>query len=292
MTESHEDNVDIAWADVRAANLANWNDRVEIHEREYGLEAFEADPERISQVVRTDLKALDRYLPGGVTGLDVCHLQCHIGTDTVSLARAGAASVVGVDFSAPALTVASDFAQRVGTEVTWVETDVLEARTAVSARLGEDREFDLVYTSIGAIGWLRDLDQWAEQVATLLRTGGVFYIREGHPSLLSLDEKAEGLVVGYRYFANGLAQAWDEDTSYVGTDTLQHTRTYEFPHPISETVTALLGAGLDIIGLEEGTTLPWQFSPAMVALPDGDFAYPEPLRQRIPTTFTIVARKP
>ena len=92
------EDIAITWEDARAANLANWNDRVPIHTGGgYDLESFRANPEHISQVVRTDLKALDPYLPNGVTGLDVCHLQCHIGTDTLSLARLGA-RVVGVDF--------------------------------------------------------------------------------------------------------------------------------------------------------------------------------------------------
>jgi SAM-dependent methyltransferase len=286
------DGIDVEWAQARATNLANWNERVPIHVREYALKAFREDPGFLSQVVRTDLEAIERFVQGGVTGLDVCHLQCHIGTDTVSLARAGAASVTGVDFSAPALAAASEFATELEITASWIESDVLDARAAVTAAHGMDREFDLVYTSIGTIGWLRDLDTWAEQITALLRPGGTFYIRDGHPAMLALDEQATELITRYRYFANGLAQQWEEDTSYVGTDILESKRTYEFPHPLSETVTALLAAGLEILGLEEGDTLPWRFSPAMEELPDGDFAYPTDLRDKIPLTFTIVARKP
>lgn len=291
MTNANRDGIDITWDEARATNLANWNDRVGIHVREYGLDAYRDDPSRISQVVRTDLAAMEPYLAGGIAGRDVCHLQCHIGTDTISLARAGAASVTGVDFSAPALAAAAEFATDLGIDVTWIESDVLQARAAVSARLGEEHVFDLVYTSIGTIGWLRDLDTWAEQVSSLLKTGGVFYIRDGHPALMALDEQAEGLVTGYRYFPNGLAQQWEEATSYVGSDLLSSPRTYEFPHSLAETINAILGAGLEIIGFDEGRTLPWQFSPAMHERADGDFEYPAPLDDRIPLTFTLVARK-
>jgi SAM-dependent methyltransferase len=292
MNQGNLDGIDITWDEARATNLANWNDRVGIHVREYGLERYRDDAERLSQVVRTDLAALEPFLPGGVAGLDVCHLQCHIGTDTISLARAGARSVTGVDFSAPALAAAAAFASDLGIDVTWIESDVVEARAAVTARLGADASFDLVYTSIGTIGWLRDLDAWAEQIYALLKPGGTFYIRDGHPALMAMDEEAEGLVTAYRYFPNGLAQQWEETTSYVGTDVLASPRTYEFPHSLAETLTAVLGAGLEIIGFDEGRTLPWRFSPAMVELDDGDFAYPVPLDERVPLTFTLVARKP
>jgi SAM-dependent methyltransferase len=288
----NRDGIDVTWDEARATNLANWNGRVAIHVREYGLDAFRSDSARISQVVRTDLEALEPFLPNGVRGLDVCHLQCHIGQDTISLARAGAASVTGVDFSAPALAAAAEFAAELGIAATWIESDVLDARAAVTARLGDEAAFDLVYTSIGTIGWLRDLETWAEQVAALLKPGGTFYIRDGHPALLALDETAKELVTGYRYFPNGLAQQWEEETSYVGTDLLSSPRTYEFPHSLAETITAVLSAGLEIVGFDEGRTLPWRFSPTMTERSDGDFEYPPPFDERIPLTFTLVARKP
>lgn len=290
-TPAQGEDVDVTWEHARAINLANWNDRVPIHRVEYRTEAYDSDPSRISQVVSTDLKALEAHLPNGVGGLDVCHLQCHIGTDTISLARAGA-RVTGVDFSAPALHEARALAQRLGVEATWIESDVMDARAAIDAALGPDHTFDMVYTSIGTIGWLKDLGQWARQVHALLRPGGLFYIRDGHPAMLSLDEEADGLVTAYRYFADGRAQAWHQETSYVGDATLEHSRTYEYPHPISEILTSLLDAGLVIRAFDEGDTLPWKFSDHMVELPDTDFALPSAQRALMPLTFTVVATKP
>ena len=103
MTEEPVDGVDIQWEDARAANLANWEDRVPLHIESYATEALVTDATHLSTVARTDLAALAPYLAGNtIAGLDVCHLQCHIGTDTLSLAKAGA-TVVGVDFSPAAL---------------------------------------------------------------------------------------------------------------------------------------------------------------------------------------------
>lgn len=276
-------NVEIDWEAARTTNLQNWDDRVPLHEAAYGLDAFD-EPSHLSDVVSDDLPVLERFVTGGsLSGLDLCHLQCHIGTDTISLARAGA-RVTGVDFSEPALRVAAALAERTGVAATWVQTDVLDARNAVAG------DFDVVYTSIGTICWLQDLDRWAAQIIALLRPAGTFFIRDGHPALLALDEDAEGLTTRYSYFGDGRAQQWDDESTYAGDGKVAHARTYEWPHPLSEILGALLRAGLRLVHFDEGRTLPWRFSPRMVDVPRG-YAWPEAERNLIPCTFTIVARK-
>lgn len=280
---AHGGDVTIDWESARAANRDNWNDRAALHEQAYGLDSFD-DPGHLSDVIREDLPVLTRFLPNStIAGLDVCHLQCHIGTDTVSLVRAGA-SVTGVDFSPAALRTAAQLAERVGATVTWVESDVLDARAAV------ETDFDVVYTSIGTITWLNDLDRWAEQVHALLKPGGTFYIRDGHPALYALDENAPTLTTRYSYFGDGRAQQWDDDSTYAGSGTVAHARTYEWPHPLSEIIGALLRTGLRLVHFDEGRTLPWRFSPRMVDV-DGGFAWPGSERNLIPCTYTIVARR-
>lgn len=286
------DGVDVGWEEARAANLANWEERVPLHVEGYGIEAFAADPEHVSTVVRDDLPYLLPHVPGAsLAGLELCHLQCHIGTDTVSLARAGA-RVTGVDFSPAALRAAANLAETLGIDARWVETDVLDSRGAVDAALGADAVFDVVYTSIGTITWLRDLGTWARQIAALLKPGGVFYIRDSHPMLFTLDERRDDLTVAFRYFGDGRPMQWDDASTYVGAGTVQATRTYGYPHSLSEVVTVLLEAGLTLEAMHEGRTLPWQFAPRMVQRADGEYEWPGEEADRVPCTFTLVARKP
>jgi SAM-dependent methyltransferase len=271
------------WKSARTANRDNWDDRVPLHEEAYGISALD-DPDHLTAVIQTDLEALVPFLPmGTVSGLDVCHLQCHIGTDTLSLARAGA-RVTGVDFSPAALASAANLAERLGLKATWVETDVLDARAAV------DGFFDLVYTSIGTINWLPDLDRWAAQVAGLMTAGGTFYIRDGHPALYAIDEHADALQLRYPYFNAGEAQLWEDETTYAGDGKVAHPRTYQWAHPLSGIINSLIGAGLQILRVDEGKILPWKFSPRMVEVPGG-FAWPEPERDLVPCTYTVIARK-
>ena len=285
------DGVAVSWDEARAANLANWEDRVPLHLEAYAIDALRQDPRHLSSVVRDDLPVLLKALGApDLSGLTLCHLQCHIGTDTVSLARAGA-RVTGVDFSPSALEAAASLAAQLGIDASWVLTDVLDARAAVTQAQGSDVTFDVVYTSIGTIGWLSDIEVWAQQVSSLLRQGGVFYIRDGHPALYSLDEAQFPPVPKYRYFADGTAMQMDEAGTYAGDGILDHQRTYEYPHPISDVVNALIAQGLEILRIDEGRSLPWQFSDAMIDTGDGNYVFPAPYDAIVPCTFTVVARK-
>src|SRR5215207_1888161 len=114
-------------------NRANWNSRVPLHARGYGIDELRADPSRLSEVVRFDRPRL-----GDVRGLELLHLQCHVGTDTLSLARLGA-KVTGLDFSEPALGVARELARDCGENISYVEAEVYDA----VAKLGSAR-FDVV----------------------------------------------------------------------------------------------------------------------------------------------------
>ncbi len=271
------------------ANRRNWDERVPIHLVGYGTDAFVADPERLSDVAREDLALMAPHLPGGsLAGLDLLHLQCHLGTDTLSFARLGA-RVTGVDLSPAAVDAARDLARRAGLGATFVESEVTATQDVVAER------FDVVHTGIGALCWLPDLDAWARTVATMLRPGGLFFVRDGHPVLASLDDERDDgrLVLARSYFA-GPPLRWDDDVSYVNQEVrIRSAETYEWHHPLSEVVGALLGAGLRLTSLGEQTTLPWKALPSMVeeatehgtawVLPEG--------RERLPLTFSLTAVK-
>src|SRR4051812_11499353 len=113
--------------DYRAVNRANWNDRAAAHPASphYQAERLMTDPSFISDVVR-----FDRPLLGDVAGLRAVHLQCHIGTDTISLARLGA-TMVGLDFSDASLHEARRLAAGAGADIRFVQADVYDAHQAV-----------------------------------------------------------------------------------------------------------------------------------------------------------------
>ncbi len=183
----------------------------------------------------------DLPLLGSVRGLRGVHLQCHIGTDTLSLARLGA-RMTGVDFSSAALDQARELVAATGADVDFVEADVYDAADVLP-----EHAFDLVFTGIGALCWLPDIRRWAGVVARLLAPGGRLFIREGHPMLWTLaDPRPDGLlVVDYPYFERPDPMVFDEGGTYVETDVeFEHNLTHEWNHGLGEIVTALLDEGL------------------------------------------------
>jgi SAM-dependent methyltransferase len=270
--------------DYLDVNRTNWDERAAVHAAspEYGLARFVDDPSFLSDVV-----SFDRPLLGSLEGQRVVHLQCHIGHDTVSLARLGAASVVGVDFSEPALDVARKFVAAAGApDVRFVQSDVYHALAATGG------DFDLVYTGVGALCWLPDIKLWAQTVRSLLRPGGRLHIREGHPVLWSLDYDRDDslLALATTYFEQKAPMVFDEPYTYVTTDhEFRATVTHEWNHGIGEIVTALIEAGMTITTLIEHQSVPWNALPGqMRELDNGEWQLID-RPERLPHSYTLQA---
>ncbi|HWE80896.1 MAG TPA: class I SAM-dependent methyltransferase [Gaiellaceae bacterium] len=271
-------------SDYRDFNKASWDERVPAHAASpnYAVARFAEDPGFLSGVV-----TFDRSRLGEIAGLDAVHLQCHIGTDTVSLGRLGA-RMTGLDFSAPAIEQARRLAESAGVAAEFVVADVYDAVEALGAA-----RFDLVYTGIGAICWLPDIRRWAAVVAALLRPGGRLFIREGHPVLWTLDDvRADGLLsIEHPYYEHEEPSVWDEGGTYVETDQVFTANlTHEWNHGLGEIVTALLEVGMELTMLEEHDSVPWKALPGLMAEgPDGEWRLTDRPR-RLPASYTIQAR--
>lgn len=248
--------------DYRDINRANWDERAPAHATspDYNVQGFVDDPSFIGDVVQ-----FDRSLLGDLSGLRGVHLQCHIGTDTVGLSRLGA-RMTGLDFSPAAIEQARALLARSGDDVSFVESDVYDA---VSALDGE--QFDLVFTGIGALCWLPSISRWAATVAALLKPGGRLFIREGHPMLWALDDtRSDGLVVvDFPYFEREEPLVWEEGGTYVETDAVfSANTTHSWNHGLGEVATALIAEGLQITGLVEHDSVPWEALPGQMTKDD------------------------
>ncbi|WP_306332795.1 bifunctional 2-polyprenyl-6-hydroxyphenol methylase/3-demethylubiquinol 3-O-methyltransferase UbiG [Streptomyces sp. KL118A] len=268
-------------ADWRETNRRRWDERVPLHLASdyYDLDAFRAgqDPLRAHELAEV----------GDVRGKSLLHLQCHIGLDTLSWARHGASRVVGLDFSEPAVDAARELAAELGLtpeQAAFVAADVYDAAEAVP-----DVSYDIVYTGVGALGWLPDIQRWAETAASLVAPGGFLYLSEFHPLTDVLDD-ATGSRIEHDYFAR---DAWIDETpgGYADTTTpTVHNRTVEWQHPIGDVVSALAAAGLRIEFLRErDQTLFERFG--TLELRDGVYRFPAD-RPRIPLMYSLRASRP
>jgi SAM-dependent methyltransferase len=270
--------------DYIAINRAMWDERAPVHASspDYGFARFVDDPGHLSSVVRFDQPRL-----GDISGLRGIHLQCHIGTDTLSLARLGA-RISGLDFSPPALAAARGLAARTGTDITYYESDVYKAASVV------DGPYDLVYTGIGALCWLPAVRPWAQVVASLLRTGGRLFIREGHPMLWAHDETLKPPALGYPYFETADPVVIDDPNpgTYVTTDvTLKVGLSHSWNHGLGEIFTALMDAGLTVTAFEEHNSLPWCAFPGHMTRDDAEEWRLTDHPERLAASYTLQATK-
>ncbi|GAA3066176.1 class I SAM-dependent methyltransferase [Streptomyces roseofulvus] len=268
--------------DWHEANRARWDERVPIHAASefYDLDAFRAGKDALRDFELAEV--------GDVTGRSLLHLQCHIGLDTLSWARHGAARVVGLDFSEPAVDTARSLAADLGLgpdRAAFVASDVYDAAEAVP-----DRAYDIVYTGVGALCWLPDLDRWAEIAAALVAPGGFLYVSEFHPLADSFDDETGSTLV-HDYFVR---DPWVDTTpgTYADIDApTVHNRSVEWVHPVGEVVTALAKAGLRIEFLHEhDVTLVPRYA-TLERHEDGYHRFPAG-RPRVPLMYSLKASRP
>jgi len=191
-------------------NRANWDERALIHAQDrtgfYRIAEFKAGADTLTPIEAAEL--------GDVAGLRILHLQCHLGLDTLSLARRGA-QVTGLDFSGNAIAFARELSSTIGLAATFVLADVSDVRAAVPG------EFDLVYATWGVLCWIPDVRLWLRNAASMLATGGRLYLADDHPSAAQAEwaELADGSSALF------VAETWRTPADAPLMDEAPHTYT-------------------------------------------------------------------
>ena len=118
-----------------------------------------------------------RHALADLSGKRVLDLHCGTGESSAELAELGAV-VTGVDPSGRALEAARER----WPSILWVQADP----QALPAELRRAR-FDLVYSGLGSLASIRDLESWLRGLAATLRSGGDLLLFEEHPVALCVD---------------------------------------------------------------------------------------------------------
>jgi SAM-dependent methyltransferase len=257
-----------------AVNRALWDERVPIHVASvfYDVEGFLAGG--------STLRSFELQEVGDVEGLTLLHPQCHFGLDTLSWARRGA-RVTGLDFSSPAITAARKLAADASLEAEFVESDVYSALEALGGR-----RFDLVYTGLGALNWLPDIERWARVMAALVAPGGRFYLAEFHPFT---DVFADNdLTVAYPYFRAEPLE-WEQSGTYADLDAQTvRNRSIEWNHGLGAVVSALISAGLRLEFLHEHDHTLFARWPFLERAAGGPYRLPESMPS-LPLMYSLLA---
>lgn len=224
-------------------NKQSWNKRTTVHKDSdfYDLESFKKGKSSLNNIELEEV--------GDVNGKTLLHLQCHFGMDTLSWAREGA-TCVGVDLSDEAIKLAKEINEELNLNTNFICSNIydlkdnVEALRYYSSPSGGDWEgADIVFTSYGTIGWLPDLDKWAEIIAYFLKPGGTFYIADFHPALWMMDDNLEK--VKYNYFNT---EVITEEISGTYSDRTAPIKSIEhgWNHPFSEIINALIKHNMQI----------------------------------------------
>jgi len=267
-----------------AVNRVHWDEVTDVHMTSdfYDVESFKAGQNRLHGIERAEL--------GDVAGKSMLHLQCHFGLDTMSWARLGA-TVTGVDFSERAIDTARALAAELKIRATFLVSDLYELPSNL------DGQFDVVFTSYGAIYWLPDIKRWGEIAASYVKPGGTFYIAEFHPvgfmfdTDMGQDPSMNDYVRKYPYFHED--EPIDDDSAdYADPDApVKNTRTYSWSHSLSDITNALMGGGLQLEYIHE-----FPFSTikefGFLEQHDDGYWYSPPGKYDMPMIFSIKARKP
>ena len=263
-------------------NKKSWNKRTAIHKDSvfYDLASFKKGKSSLNKIELEEL--------GDVKDKTLLHLQCHFGMDTMSWAREGAIAT-GIDLSDEAIKLAKEINEELKLNAKFICANVYDLTDAekVPPLEGFREAFDIVFTSYGTIGWLPDLDKWAEIVTHFLKPGGTFYIADFHPVLWMMDENFEH--IKYNYFNT---EVITEEISGTYSDRTAPIKSIEhgWNHPFSEIITTLLKHNLQIQLFNEFTYSPYKCFNNLEQGEDGMWRI-KGMDEKMPMMYSIKAVK-
>lgn len=265
------------------SNRHFWDEVTPVHARSYG-DFFIGVEDFLNGQTTLYEEELEEL--GSVQGKSLLHLQCHFGLDTLSWAREGA-TVTGVDFSVVSINKAIELTKKAKLKAEFVHSNVYDVKDHLS------EPFDIVYTSRGVLCWLKDLDEWAEIISSCLKPGGMFYLMDTHPVLYSMiDLKGRTPVYGeYTYFHRNEPIKEEPGTvDYADKNFITSIPTYEWSWSLSDILSALLKAGLQLRSFKEYKKLFYKMFDSMVQNQPGWWELSE-LKEHIPLTFSLTVEK-
>jgi SAM-dependent methyltransferase len=257
-----------------AINRASWNKRIDSH--------YQSDFYDVASFLqgKTSLNSIEAALLPNLKGKKILHLQCHFGQDSLSLARLGA-EVVGVDLSDEAIAKARELNDACALNARFICSDIY----TINEKL--DERFDLVFTSYGTIGWLPDLERWAQLISRYLKPKGQFIFAEFHPVVWMYDNDFKK--VEYSYFkADPIIEK--QQGTYAAKEEEIEVETVSWNHSLAEVLGSLLQAGLQLETFQEFDYSPYDCFANTVEISPGRFQI-KGFEDKLPMVYALRAIK-
>jgi SAM-dependent methyltransferase len=260
---------------ITQANRLAWNEAMPHHQKANGStwDKRFIDPNYLA--LKNNEK--DLLLEYGVKNKQVAHLCCNNGAELISIKRLGASRCLGFDISDEAVKEAQDRSDRLGLQCQFIQSDVYDIPETYYG------QFDLIYISIGCLGWMPDLNRFFEIASSLLTEDGLIFIHEMHPfaEMLPMDgSDGAPLTLVDPYFKDDPYIETD-GIDYVGKTSYQSLPLYWFVWKLSDIINGLAQAGFRIQQFEE---YPTDISSLHQVVEQADLA--------VPLSYIMIAGKP
>jgi ubiquinone/menaquinone biosynthesis C-methylase UbiE len=251
-------------------NRDMWNTTADVHARV-------SLPKLLESVKRPDFSTFDvveREIFSWLTleGKNVAQLSCNNGRELISCKKAGAARCVGFDIAEKFIVQGRLLATAGNVEVEFVCTNIYDISHEY------DHCFDIIYVTIGALGWLQDLDAYFKIVSRLLKPNGHIFIYEMHPVLDMFDAET-GLEIKKSYFMTE-PDIVEEAPDYLDPSVNVALPSYWFHYKLSDLISGCLENSLNLKHFRE---YDHDISEVYKAF--------ETLETRPPMCYTLVAQK-
>ncbi len=223
---------------------------------------------------------IELNLLGDIKGKSVLHLQCHFGQDTISLGRLGA-NVTGIDLSDKAIESANNLSEKANIEASFICCDIYDLPNHLN------KQFDIVFTSYGTIGWLPDIDKWAKIVSKFLKPDGKFVFVEFHPVVWMFDNDFKEIKYKYN---NSEAIIETESGTYADKNAKINLECITWNHGIGEVVNSLIKNNIEVSSLNEYDYSPYDCFSGTLEFESKKYRIKK-MGSKIPMVYSIVGKK-
>ena len=252
-------------------NRKMWDFTASIYENE-GLE------NTVLRIQQKDFKTFDdieenifsTYLD--IKNKDIIQIGCNNGIELIYLKTLGANRCLGVDISSKFIEHAKKLSIASKTNVQFECTNILNIPESFY------NQFDLVYITVGVLGWMPNVNSFFEIINKLLVKGGLVFLYEQHPILGMFNPEPPHLMDA-SYFRK---EPFKDDIvpEYIDKNGKHKATSYWFPYTISAILSACIKCGLEIKQFGE---YPSDISETYDKL--------ETEKKGLPLSFTLIAKK-
>lgn len=257
--------------DAIEQNRKAWNETAAIHERARMSELLQAARLPGFSTLDATEEAILGTLGLGQRPFAVAQLCCNNARELLSIKLRGAGHCTGFDISDAFIEQGQRLAEAAGVELELVRTSVFDIDPRYEGR------YDVVYVTVGALGWMPDIDAFIAVAARLLVPGGALFIYEMHPILDMLDPDS-GLTLKHSYFRTE-RYVNDNEADYYDPSQTVSEPSYWYHHRMADIIGACLRHGLRLEHFDEHAQ---DLSNV--------FAHLAPERM-LPLSYTLVARR-